>query len=646
MRGIAYSGGAISTPLNTTNANNLVVKNCKFYSNHATSAGGAILYFAKNLEIISSTFNSNYVVIEDKGWGGGAMQLGIENEDNNCKITSCTFNNNYVLYKGENYGHAGVACLRRGVTFNNCIFTGNGAYESSVLGFHDGGSVINCKFYNNKVMEKAGVLCFDLTNQHIVVSDSYFENNSAKNGGVIFFNSKGFVKNCSFVNNFANHGGVIYANNCQLTINSSNFNLGIAEHGGVIYSINSKVNIHNSNFTDNIADYGGVIQANGEVIISYSNFINNDADYGGAIFSNCSELTLNDSLFENNTALYGGTLIITNISKVHVNKGDFVNNFALNGSAIYNEGILNISDSSFIDNKANSYNITSLSNGPVKKGEDLIIKVKLVVGDNIINAIYNNNGNISINEVKPKESDLAINQEIVLILNNDTYVETTNNDGIAEFVIDTSQLNIGNYTYFFIYMDSNLYTGINNNSTVEILENPLSNTNFKKRNDELLGSPKEGITKSKKTKSKKQSVNDYLKTKVYSNLYEFFNDNSPKYPYPIDKNYNKLKDKYKNDKGVEDYIYSMWKINWPHSYNLEEFIKDGGFLNVLFFHEGIFLLPLSLSSYYVNGKIYEAKLKTNGDFWKTMDETFIHFYGFKSHFADEKVVFYWSILQV
>ena len=279
-----------------------------------------------------------------------------------------------------------------------------------------------------------------------------------------------------------------------------------------------------------------------------------------------------------------------------------------------------------LTNKANSYNITSLSNSSVKKGEDLIIKVKLVVGDNIINAIYNNHGNISIDEVKPIKSNLAINQEIVLILDNDTYIETTNNEGIAEFVIDTSQLNIGNYTYFFIYIDSNLYTGINNNSTVEILENPIVNTNFKKRNRELLGSPNDGISKSKKTKSKKHSLNDYLKTKGYSNLYELFNNNSPKYPYPIDKDYNKLKDKYKNDKGIDDYIYNMWKINWPHSYNLEEFMKDGGFSNVLFFHNGIFLLPILISSYYTNGKFYEAKLKTNGDFWKTMDENFIHFY--------------------
>ena len=86
--------------------------------------------------------------------GASVMQIGLENEDNNCKITNCTFNNNHAtLYT---YGHSGVACLRRGVTFTNCNFTNNSGHEAEILGFHDGGRVNNCKFYNNYIIESGG----------------------------------------------------------------------------------------------------------------------------------------------------------------------------------------------------------------------------------------------------------------------------------------------------------------------------------------------------------------------------------------------------------------------------------------------------------------------------------------------------------
>ena len=56
-------------------------------------------------------------------------------------------------------------------------------------------------------------------------------------------------------------------------------------------------------------------------------------------------------------------------------------------------------------------------------------------------------------------------------------------------------------------------------------------------------------------KSKKQSTQDYLKSKGYSNLNDLLRNNSQKYPYALDENRLKLKEKYKNDKGIDDYLY-------------------------------------------------------------------------------------------
>ena len=512
------------------------------------------------------------------------MQIGLENQDNNCKITNCLFKNNYVSYNSESKGHAGVACLRRGVTFKYCNFTNNMACSYGVLGFHDGGSVINCKFYNNYAMESGGALGFDTSNQKINIVNSDFENNTAKNGGAIYLNSKGQIENCRFINNIATH--------C----------------GGAIYS-NSKISIITSNFTQNIANNGGAGYINEEANIFDSNFMENIAEYGGAIYSK-SQLTVNDSLFKNNSAL--------------------------NGSAIYNNGMLNIYKSHFNSNKAKSYNITSTNNAPVKKGDYLIIKVKLLVGDNVLDAIYNN-GNATVDKDKPIESNLAIKQEILLILNNETYIVKTNDDGIAEFIIDTTDLNAENYTYFFIHLDCELYTGINDNDTVEILENNQQPKT--KKNNELLSSSNNNWESNPyKTKTKIHSnLKDYLKSKGYASVNDLIKDNTNKYPYHVDNNHHKLKNKYRNDKGFDDYLYNMWKINWPHEYNIDEFLKDGAYMNApLLLGIGNLALPLLITSYYINGKIHEAKIKTNGDFWKTLNEPIIHFYGYKTHFADEK----------
>ena len=41
---------------------------------------------------------------------------------------------------------------------------------------------------------------------------------------------------------------------------------------------------------------------------------------------------------------------------------------------------------------------------------------------------------ITIDDVKPKESNLATNQEMLIILNIRTYNAISNGDGIAEFI--------------------------------------------------------------------------------------------------------------------------------------------------------------------------------------------------------------------
>ena len=523
----ALSGGAIATPINTTHANNLIIKNSIFYSNHVSSTAGAVYYIAKNLKMISCIFDSNYIQLEEDGWCGGVMQIGFENQNNNAEITNCTFNNNYVIPHSSNNGHAGVACLRRGVTFNDCVFTNNNAYDAGVLCFHDGGSVINCEFYNNQATGYGGAITFYNTTQKIHISQSLFQNNSAR--------------------------------------------------------------------------YGGAIMMVG-----------------------CDNVEINGSIFINNTASnYGGALWIIN-SNIDIKNSMFIFNSAINGSAIYNEATLNIQDSIFEDNKAKSYKLLISYNDTIKKGEALIITVTLIVGDNVIDAIHTKDENIEIDNQKISQSNLAKNQRIILVLDNKVYFKNTNDKGIAKFVIDTSKLNLSNYTCFISYLESFLYTGINDTILIKIIENSKSSKDSKR--NEMLKSSDDYV-------NVRPNLNDYLYDKGYSNLKEYMDDkgysnlneliveNTPKYHMDV------IDDKYKNDDLVLNYIKKMIEINSPKCYENPDFIA-----------QIIQFIPLSPFFYYFNGKLYDGYLKTNGDFWKIMDEPFIQFYGYRSNIGDNEVV--------
>ena len=267
--------------------------------------------------------------------GGSALQIGFENQDNNCKITDCTFNNNYVA--PDNYGHAGVACLRRGVSFINCNFTNNHAYDVGVLGFHDGGSVIKCKFYNNFAIEMGGVLKFDSTNQSIIVENSYFENNTAKQGGAIYFFSDGSIKNCSFVRNTAKQGGALYSNGNTIIVEYCNFTNNLADYGGAIYN-DGFLNSKNCQYQSNKAKSALYLTTNNPVKCSDNAIIKATLEGGNnvinAIWSK-NTVTINDKSINPNNRISSQTVTLDIEGKIY---NSITNN---NGEAIFKFNTIN-----------------------------------------------------------------------------------------------------------------------------------------------------------------------------------------------------------------------------------------------------------------------------------------------------------------
>ena len=101
---------------------------------------------------------------------------------------------------------------------------------------------------------------------------------------------------------------------------------------------------------------GAIVNWDGELSIINSNFSGNSAEYYGGAIYNQGELSISGSTFSGSTfsgnsyELDGGA--IYNTGELSISDSSFNNNSAGRGGAIYNQGELSISDSAFSENSA------------------------------------------------------------------------------------------------------------------------------------------------------------------------------------------------------------------------------------------------------------------------------------------------------
>ncbi len=314
-------------PLNTLQMDNVSFTNNSAQASNA-EGGGAVGLFSK-ADLTNITFTGN--TVEGGTGGGGAMFLGAESLTT---LSANTFKDNTSSINGgalatREYSLANNKAATLDITGSS--FTGNKATEK-------GGAFYNT-FYNSDTKEG-----------FVSISNTSFTNNEAKDGGAIFNSGnpdKGGNKaaltlaQSTFEGNKASqNGGAIY-NAGNLDISGSTFKANQAtNYGGAMY-INTLLengtltggitNITDSTFDGNSsASLGGALFVhNGETNVKNSQFINNSAEWSGAIFtaSNANMvLSIEDSLFENNTAKDTGAL--SAMSKTTVKNTTFKGNTA------------------------------------------------------------------------------------------------------------------------------------------------------------------------------------------------------------------------------------------------------------------------------------------------------------------------------
>lgn len=258
-----------------------------------------------------------------------------------------------------------VTATITGVTIRYGSISGSSYPESYGGGVLNKGSLTidASKVISNNGGKGGGIF----TDHVITVTNSFIMSNTAEYYGAGIFNNSGAASIVSSIlkgNVASSQGGGIYSfGDTHLEVSHTTFEENVADSvgGGIRALRHATTSISDSIFRDNAAenDGGGISNYWGVLTVTNTLFEGNVAgDEGGAIENEYFESSLSiwDSGFHNNGALYGGA-IRNDGSELVVVRGAFSGNTATrNGGAIDNTITgLQVGESTFSENRADYY---------------------------------------------------------------------------------------------------------------------------------------------------------------------------------------------------------------------------------------------------------------------------------------------------
>ena len=400
-----------------------------YVSSIGTMAIGITIVGSSSNKVSNTKFMNNYATSTNGNAFGAALQvLGT--------VSNCTFEYNQAN-SDVNNSHAGALCFRPGSTVYNCTFIGNIAYRGAATTFHASGELKDCIFINNTATGFGGAIStgYDgTTGQKVKISNSYFEGNAAPIGGAITTHGNDItVDNSTFISNkAADDGGAVYVVDDGITVLNSNFgNNSAKNHAGAIYVKGNNVKIQNATFVNNSAHFAGAVRVEGNYVnVLNATFIGNKAisdgvskSQAGALGISGNNVNIDSSYFVNNTVegdagaigVKGSHIKVTN-SQFYSNHADPFNNdlntglggaiytmgnnvtydnaifrynTAVNGSALFVDGVASLKNIVFYRNQAYTYALPIIVQNPKNPyGVTVNVTVVIIGGNNIANAIH------------------------------------------------------------------------------------------------------------------------------------------------------------------------------------------------------------------------------------------------------------------
>ena len=408
-------GGAID--INALNGNPKVTISGSKFINNSAPLGGAILNI-KDLTVKGSTFiNNTPNTIFNWAGAGGNLNLNIRTFTDlqnaiGLVTGTLTLNQNIAMTAKE------AADFTNGITINkDIVIDGKGhTIDAKNLGrifsIGEGFTVTltNATLINGKA-DKGGAIYNDGS---LTLSDVKLSDNAADSyGGAVFNNGELVVGNSVFDSNdivnrgsaSVDYGGAAIYNwyDGVLTVSGSNFTNNIKNYKngdrlvGAVATIGDAT-VSGSCFVNNAGRWGGAISATGAELrknsstltVSNTIFKDNSALYAGAVYIWGSNYNIADCVFDNNTAFgkgnmtpnnnNGGALVVSQVSRFNepitgtISGSKFTNNKAQYGGAAYfNKGFVTITDSVFENNVATAEGgAVDFSHASVK---DLVVSI-------------------------------------------------------------------------------------------------------------------------------------------------------------------------------------------------------------------------------------------------------------------------------
>ena len=406
---------------------------CIVRDNYVSSIGamaiGITIVGSSSNKVSNTKFMNNYATSTNGNAFGAALQvLGT--------VSNCTFEYNQAN-SDVNNSHAGALCFRPGSTVYNCTFIGNIAYRGAATTFHASGELKDCIFINNTATGFGGAIStgYDgTTGQKVKISNSYFEGNAAPIGGAITTHGNDItVDNSTFISNkAADDGGAVYVVDDGITVLNSNFgNNSAKNYAGAIYVKGNNVKIQNATFVNNSAHFAGAVRVEGNYVnVLNATFIGNKAisdgvskSQAGALGISGNNVNIDSSYFANNTVegdagaigVKGSHIKVTNSqfysnhanpfnndlntglggaiytmgNNVTYDNAIFRYNTAVNGSALFVDGVASLKNIVFYRNQAYTYALPIIVQNPKNPyGVTVNVIVVIIGGNNIANAIH------------------------------------------------------------------------------------------------------------------------------------------------------------------------------------------------------------------------------------------------------------------